>query len=111
MNKSVQEIYLDNTYSSSQRGNRYKNKFDTIDDIEFEKNAKMYCKLKRWYEKNGAKSSKPSKYDNGKTKPPKTIRIVRQVEENAVLKEFTTKEVFKFCGKMKMPIESLHPDS
>jgi hypothetical protein len=70
----------------------------------------MYCRLKRHYEKNGMKSKK-SKYEKERNKPPKTIRIVKQIDEDEDLKEFTKKEVFKFCGKMKMPKESLHRDS
>ena len=64
----------------------YKNKLNRIDDIEFEKNAKMYCKLKRYYEKNGARSSKKSKTENGKTKSkPAVTRTVRQIDEDEVL--------------------------
>lgn len=86
MDKSAEEIYLDNTYSTSQLNYGYKNKFNPIDDIEFEKNAKMYCKLKRWYKKNGMPKTKESKSDSGKTKS-KTTRIIKQIDENLELRD------------------------
>ena len=86
----MEEVYLDNTYSTSQLNYDYKNKFNRIDDIEFEKNAKMYCKLKRWYKKNGTrgagKKTFSSKFDNGKTKA-KTTRIIKQIDQDTELRD------------------------
>jgi len=61
----------------------------------------MYCKLKRWYEKNGGKSTKKSKTENGKNKPKSTtIRIVKQIDADDVLADLKEKEIFDYCGKM-----------
>ena len=49
---SPSELYLEQTYSNSAREYNYKNRFNRIDDQEFEWNAKMYCKLKRLYKKS-----------------------------------------------------------
>jgi hypothetical protein len=70
----------------------------------------MYCKLKRWYEKNGAKSTKKSKSDSGKTKSTVT-RIVKQIDHDEELADMKEKEVFDYCGKLKMPSKNTLPDS
>jgi len=59
----------------------------------------MYCKLKRWYEKNGGKSTKKSKSD--KTLQKSTVtRIVKQIDVDDELADLKEKEVFDYCGKM-----------
>ena len=59
----------------------------------------MYCKLKRWYEKNGGKSTKKLKSD--KTLQKSTVtRIVKQIDADDVLADLKEKEVFDYCGKM-----------
>ena len=70
----------------------------------------MYCKLKRWYKKNGGRSRTSSKYENGKTKA-KTTRIFKQIDEHKELREFEQKIVYKKYDTIKMPNDMKMPDS